>query len=354
MNPVLSIIVAAYNAETTIKQVIDSVYSQDVDTALYELIIVNDGSQDKTGELLDNLATSYPDMNLVIHHIPNGGVCNARNYGLSMASGEFVTFMDSDDYYGECILSAFFRRYKEFPQVDFWKYGVVEHYIEHEEMLLDKINDVVDFIFVDATSILRMALEMEYIPLFGYSCNGFYKRSIIEVHHIQFSSEYIMEDFMFSFEYLTHAQSMGTIPHVYYHYMLDLDKTSLSKKWEPKYYEMYRLKVETIHQYMVKTGIDDTHCYQLLSVLYVKYIYSALERMGAVSSLYGKYKWLQELWNDSVYQAMEPHMKGSVSLIGVLSGLLKYKWNLGIIACTECISFVRHRLKGLFAKIKSN
>lgn len=49
MNPVLSIIVAAYNAETTIKQVIDSVYSQDVDKALYELIIVNDGSKDKTG-----------------------------------------------------------------------------------------------------------------------------------------------------------------------------------------------------------------------------------------------------------------------------------------------------------------
>ncbi|MFR5650892.1 MAG: glycosyltransferase [Veillonella parvula] len=49
MNPVLSIIVAAYNAEMTIKQVIDSVYSQDVDKALYELIIVNDGSKDKAG-----------------------------------------------------------------------------------------------------------------------------------------------------------------------------------------------------------------------------------------------------------------------------------------------------------------
>ena len=48
MNPVLSIIVAAYNAETTIKQVIDSVYSQDVDKSLYELIVVNDGSKDKT------------------------------------------------------------------------------------------------------------------------------------------------------------------------------------------------------------------------------------------------------------------------------------------------------------------
>lgn len=354
MNPVLSIIVAAYNAEMTIKQVIDSVYSQDVDKALYELIIVNDGSKDKTGKLLDSLASTYPDMCLIIQHIPNGGVCNARNYGISIASGEYITFMDSDDYYGVNIFSAFFEKHNQHPNVDFWKYGAVEHYIEHGESLRDKINDVGNFVSDYVIDILRMVLKMEYIPLFGYVWNGFYKRSTIEKYHIKFSSEYIMEDFMFSFEYLTYAKSMGTIPHVYYHYMLDLDKTSLSKKWEPKYYEMYRLKIQTIHQYMLDEGIDDAYCYQLLSVLYVKYIYSALERMGTVSSLYDKYKWLQELWHDDIYKYMQPHMKDGASLIGVLSGLLKYKCNLGIIACTECISFVRHRLKGLFAKIKSN
>ena len=164
-----------------------------MDASLYELIIVNDSSKDQTEKILDSLANSYPDMNLIIRHIPNGGVCNARNYGMSIA---------------------------------------------HGESLRDKVNDVADFLSSDATDILRMALETEYIPLFGYVWNGFYKRSIIEEHHIQFSSEYIMEDFMFSFEYLTYAKSMGTIPHVYYHYMLDLDKTSLFKIWEPKYYEM--------------------------------------------------------------------------------------------------------------------
>lgn len=354
MNPVLSIIVAAYNAETTIKRVIDSVYSQDVDRSLYELIIVNDGSKDKTGELLNSLASIYPDMRLIIRHIPNGGVCNARNYGLTIARGDYVTFLDSDDYYGERVLSSFFDKYHQHPHVDFWKYGVIENYLENGEDLCDKVNDITDFLSNEIVAILRIALALEYIPLFGYVCNGFYKRSIIENHHIQFSEEYIMEDFMFSFEYLTYAKSMGTIPHVYYHYMLDLDKASLSKKWEPKYYEMYRLKVQTIHQYMVNTGIDDVYCNQLLSVLYVKYMYSALERMGAVTSLVGKYEWLQQLWQDDVYRAMEPYMKSGFSLIGILSGLLKYKCNLGIITCTECISFVRHRLKGLFAKIKSN
>lgn len=80
-----------------------------MDASLYELIIVNDSSKDQTEKILDSLANFYPDMNLIIRHISNGGVCNARNYGLSIANGEYVIFMDSDDYYGEDILSSFFE-----------------------------------------------------------------------------------------------------------------------------------------------------------------------------------------------------------------------------------------------------
>lgn len=354
MNPVVSIIVAAYNAEKTIEKLVQSVYSQVADQSQYELIIIDDGSIDRTGEVLDALVGRYPDMPLVIRHITNGGVCCARNLGLSLARGEFVTFIDSDDYYGENVLQSFFDYRYRYPHIDLWKYGAVEHYIEHDCSIRDKVNDVVPFISENSTDILRTVLEMEYIPLFGYVWNGFYRRSIITVHNIRFSDRYIMEDFMFSFEYLTQAKSMGTIPGVYYHYILDFDKSSLSKISEPKYYEMYRLKVQTIYDYMRAAAIDDMVCFQLLSRLYVKYMYSSLERMGTEVSVYDKYKWLQVLWKDSLYKAMQRQMCCGLSLIGVLSGLLKYRCTVAVILCTEGISFVRHRCKGLFAKIKSS
>ncbi|ETS92440.1 glycosyltransferase, group 2 family protein [Veillonella sp. AS16] len=354
MNPIVSIIVAAYNAEKTIEKLLQSVYSQGVDRSQYELIIIDDGSTDRTGAVLDALVGTYPDMRLVIRHITNGGVCHARNFGLSLARGEFVTFIDSDDYYGDNILQSFFDYRHRYPHIDLWKYGAVEHYIEHNRSIRDKINSVVPFISESSTDILRMALEMEYIPLFGYVWNGFYRLSIINVRNIRFSDQYIMEDFIFSFEYLTYAGAMGTIPEVYYHYILDFDKSSLSKQWEPKYYEMYRLKVETIYKYMQVAGIDDIDCFQLLSRLYVKYMYSSLERMGLVISVYDKYKWLRLLWKDSLYKAMRQYMCCGFSLIGILSGLLKYKCTIAVILCTEGISFVRHRCKGLFAKIKSS
>lgn len=318
------------------------------------MIIINDGSIDRTGEVLDALVQMYPDMPIVMRHIANGGVCCARNLGLSLARGEFVTFIDSDDYYGENVLQSFFDYHQRYPQVEIWKYEVIENYIEHNRSIRDKVNDVVSFISESSTDILRMVLEMEYIPLFGYVCNGFYRRSIITAYNIRFSDRYIMEDFMFSFEYLTQAKSMGTIPSVYYHYILDFDKLSLSKKRESKYYEMYHLKFQTIYEYMQTADINDSVCFQLLSRLYVKYMYSSLERMVTETSVYDKYKWLQVLWKDSIYKAMQQQMCCEISLIGVLSGLLKYRCTVAVILCTEGISFVRHRCKGLFAKIKSS
>ena len=354
MKPIISIIVAAYNAEKTIERVVQSIYSQCIDSSIYELIIINDGSTDATKDILDRLVMTYYDMPLIVRHTVNKGVCDARNFGLSLANGEYVTFIDSDDYYGKQLLQLFLEYQQKYPYIDLWKYGVTEHYCENGRSISDKINSVMDFISEDNIDILRMALLMEYIPLFGYACNGFYRLSIINAQNIRFSDQYIMEDFMFSFEYLTYAKSMGTIPEVYYHYILDFDKSSLSKRWEPKYYEMYRLKVQTIYNYMQVAGIDDITCFQLLSRLYVKYMYSSLERMGAVASVYDKYKWLRLLWKDSLYKEMQSHMCCGFSLIGVLSGLLKYKCTIAVILCTEGISFVRHRCKGLFAKIKSS
>ena len=78
---------------------------------------------------------------------------------------------------------------------------------------------------------------------------------------------------------------------------------------------MYRLEIQTIHQFMLDEGIDDAYCYQLLSVLYVKYIYSALGAHGHCFFIYGKYKWLQELWHDDIYKYMQPSHEGRSLLL---------------------------------------
>lgn len=94
MNPIISIIVPVYNAEKTLNRCVDSILSQTFQD--WELLLIDDGSTDRSGELCDQYATK--DQRIKVFHKKNGGVSSARNIGLDHAKGEWITFIDSDDY----------------------------------------------------------------------------------------------------------------------------------------------------------------------------------------------------------------------------------------------------------------
>ena len=88
----LSVIIPAYQAEKTIKDCIESVYANPGEI---EVIVVDDGSRDRTGAICDELATAYDSLKVI--HVSNGGVSRARNIGLENTKGDFITFVDADD-----------------------------------------------------------------------------------------------------------------------------------------------------------------------------------------------------------------------------------------------------------------
>ena len=92
--PTVSVIVPVYKAEKYIERCVESILSQTYGDL--ELIVVEDGSPDRSGELCDSLGGT--DSRIRVVHKENGGVSSARNLGLSVANGEFVMFVDSDDY----------------------------------------------------------------------------------------------------------------------------------------------------------------------------------------------------------------------------------------------------------------
>ena len=91
----LSIIIPAYNAETTIRQCLDSVLSQTVPDT--EVWVVNDGSTDQTADILAEYGARFPET-LHVRTVENGGQGRARNVALELAAGEFIGFADSDDW----------------------------------------------------------------------------------------------------------------------------------------------------------------------------------------------------------------------------------------------------------------
>ena len=91
--PKISVILCAFNAEDTLSAAVRSVLLQTQSD--FELIIVNDGSRDKTQAVASQFCLEDPRVRLV--NIENGGLSNARNVGMSLAKGEFVAFCDADD-----------------------------------------------------------------------------------------------------------------------------------------------------------------------------------------------------------------------------------------------------------------
>lgn len=90
----VSVIVPAYNVEALIEKCVDSLISQTYSNL--EILVIDDGSTDKTGQLLDRKYGN--NAKVLIYHKRNGGLSDARNYGLDRMTGEYVTFVDSDDY----------------------------------------------------------------------------------------------------------------------------------------------------------------------------------------------------------------------------------------------------------------
>lgn len=107
----LSCIVPVYNVEKYLRQCVESILSQTFDD--YEIILVDDGSPDSCPKMCDDFKSAYPDVIKVVHK-ENGGLASARNAGLDVARGEYIFFIDSDDYLGSDSMNELYKKAVEF------------------------------------------------------------------------------------------------------------------------------------------------------------------------------------------------------------------------------------------------
>lgn len=126
--PIISVIIPAYNAEKTIKETIQSVLNQTLQD--FELLIINDGSQDATLEVIE----SIQDPRIKIFSYPNAGSSASRNRGIALAKGEYISFIDADDLWTADKLEAQYKALQENPQAAV-AYSWTEHIDESGQFL---------------------------------------------------------------------------------------------------------------------------------------------------------------------------------------------------------------------------
>ena len=129
----LSVIIPVYRVETTLDRCVKSVLKQQVNDM--EVIIVDDGSPDKCPEICDRWATM--DQRIRVIHKPNGGLSDARNAGIEIACGEYITFVDSDDWIDD---STYPPLLDKMADVDILEYSIADRLLL-KERIYDDVNE---------------------------------------------------------------------------------------------------------------------------------------------------------------------------------------------------------------------
>ena len=140
----LSIIIPVYNAENYISRCLDSIYHQDISPGDYETILIDDGSTDCTATILAEYASKYPNIHIIAQK--NSGASAARNTGIKLAHGEFITFIDADDYieqnYLYQLISASDINQKQLVCAGYQTFGAYQNGMKVPHMVTYHKNDV--------------------------------------------------------------------------------------------------------------------------------------------------------------------------------------------------------------------
>lgn len=263
----LSVILCAYNAgdflECAARSVLDQTFKD------LELIIVNDGSCDGTPTIASQLAIKDPRVTVV--NIENGGLANARNVGLSKATGEYVAFFDADDTadadYYETMLKAIERDGSDLCIAGYY----------HDTVLKDGKVSTVLFSEPDAIYYTREELFNGFVGLkskfiFDAGWNKLYRRSIIFENNLKFPLGELFEDTAFVLSFLKVSCKVTVLDRCFYHY-IQRTSGSITKAYNPR--KLGDLKKRALELKDFCETANDT-IQRFCDLYYIKNVYSAL------------------------------------------------------------------------------
>ncbi|WP_242386626.1 glycosyltransferase family 2 protein [Phocaeicola sartorii] len=235
--PIVTIIVPVYKAEKYLSCCIDSILAQSFKD--FELLLIDDGSPDSSGQICNEYASK--DNRIHSFHKENGGVSSARNMGIDNAQGEWICFIDSDDW----VEADFLKELIQYDSFDLIVGGLDSFGCTAISTKRNR-NLVVDLKHSHQEAQILNADIGNTISAFYYSCGKLFRRSIISQNRLRFDTRMKMcEDTCFLMQYLTHADKIILSDSSSYRYrvLFIVDKYAVD-------YECYKIHINLFDKYL--------------------------------------------------------------------------------------------------------
>ena len=208
-----SIIIPIYNGSSTLDRCVNSILKQN--NKDFELLLVNDGSTDSSKDICEYYA--HKDSRIRVFNKINGGVSSARNIGIENAIGEWITFIDVDDYIEQDYIPINISQ-----NIDLFIFNYKENNKITEYIPSQRIKDKETKYFLE---------KHLWMTIFRCPWSKFFKKSIINNKKIRFNEQYkIGEDTLFVLEYLQHCTSICVSANSFYNYTVNNNENKYKQK----------------------------------------------------------------------------------------------------------------------------
>ena len=322
----LSIIAAVYNLEKYLPRCLDALVNQTLQEI--EILCVDDGSIDSAPQIIDEYAKKYPDK-IKAFHKPNGGEFTTRNYGLERATGEYVTFVDTDDWVEPNWAEKLYNAAKEnnadmavcaFERIDLNTNKVVSTNMTNFGNTVKEINNKDDFM-----------LFINPAPW-----NKIYK--LDKVKNLRFLDFRGFNDMIFLTSSYTTVEKIAFVPDVLYHYYLRYDSQIHSvNKQDVENFKKYLLDLKQLY---IDTGKYDEmrNILDLMAFIHlgtsVMYRASYDKTINVRKMVRETIKYLDNnfgTWRKSPYLTLKYSTKKGFKHIGLWGISKLYKWNMAMV-----------------------
>lgn len=330
-----SIIIPIYNVERYLLQCLESVLNQTYTNI--EVILVNDGSTDNSGAICEEIKVN--DSRVKVIHTDNKGVSFARNLGINIATGDYILFVDSDDWLEKDAIEKISKVLNK-RLYDLVFFNLVKE-IDNKLIPVYPFQDSRSLISKnELENMLPQLIKQEVIN----SPIKIYKTDVIKNNNIKFNTGIsIAEDYLFNIECFLNADSLFIMKDILYHYMIR-NNNSLTRKFKENKYEQLMYVNNTIMELVTKHGkYNSEKLVEALLYIRLKNVYSCFTDLFNRECNFSYKKKLEFITNVTRLENDKDYLKINNWRFKILALFLKNNSNKIIYGVSRLLNFYKNR-----------
>lgn len=348
--PKISVIVPVYNVSEWLQKFYDSLTAQTLTD--YEVLIVDDGSADDSGSICDEFAKK--DARFSVMHQKNSGAAAARNAALPLAKGEYVYFMDPDDWCEPTMLEDMYRMAKK-HNLQMVITGFYNDIYYKRDKFYTELRNAPNKIYGSQQEFRENFHKLLNASIMYNPWNKLYERAYINEHNLKFEDTF-WDDFIFILDFIKDVERVGSSPKKYYHFVHARPESETAKYRKDLYEkrEDENKRIRGLYKYWCVTSPEIE---EVLDRRYAERLVGCIENLTNKNCELSKPEvkaQIKKILADAHTNAAIRNTKPNTLMMRLMLFPLKHK--MVNLSYTECkfISFVKCNNLKLFSILKAN